>query len=565
VERVKKNIAQGAILPAGPWHHPGDPFQTAIAINAQRAACGERLVNAQEVLNLAMRPSMFVWAPEQIYRGTRVKCPTCGSTCSRQWWGDQRILHGISTQSVYVARRYACNSCQVRGQPGQARGLSTAGAKTFLADSGAALALLPASVRSALSFSDMGRVLCDAPLVDLLRSSATKLSWLSIAEIVNELKATAWTRDVVLPYLRLCDFLSIAPRSLPVALPSQYKISSEWLRNLYHYDFRTREQEVLQELEKEQGDAVLKFDWTKNAAARCRGNFLLNVMTGANKVLASVLTRTSAPYEVEHVLWQLHGRGMRPKVVYVDDECCGTWSATVKRVWPSCYVRLDALHALMRLTKTTVSTQHPWHGNFCGMLSEALFTYDQRVLRRIRKATARRGHSCALTKSQKYKYVPRVIQGTKEIADSIQEVLGKFRNREHGESGTLLTPSTDNAWANLRHHILRGCVCDPPGIDLNIYDETMALQIGGETFHPVRKLRGTSSLEGYHSHQKRWLGPRGTHTPDVGMALLTDGNLRWNRQRNNETLPEEEHAPPIFAHGLLQEERRLRRRLSSST
>ena len=75
-----------------------------------------------------------------------------------------------------------------------------------------------------------------------------------MAETINELKATAWTRDVALPYFRLCDFLNIAPRNVPVALPSQYKISSKWLRNLYLYDFRSREPEVLQELETEQGE-----------------------------------------------------------------------------------------------------------------------------------------------------------------------------------------------------------------------------------------------------------------------------------------------------------------------
>jgi len=86
----------------------------------------------------------------------------------------------------------------------------------------------------------------------------------------------------------------------------------------------------------------------------------------------------------------------------------------------------------------------------------------------------------------------------------------------------------------------------------------------GEAFYPIRKQRGTSSLEGYHSHQKRWLGSLGTHAPEAGLALLTDGNLRWNRQRSNESLPEEEQTPPVFAPGLLQEAQHLQRRRSGS-
>ena len=82
--------------------------------------------------------------------------------------------------------------------------------------------------------------------------------------------------------------------------------------------------------------------------------------------------------------------------------------------------------------------------------------------------------------------------------------------------------------------------------------------IGGETFNSVRKQRGTSSLEGYHSHQKRWLGPLGTHAPEAGLALLTDGNLRWNRQRSNDSLSEREQIPAVFGPGLLQEVQRFK-------
>jgi len=564
VARVKNDVAQNRALVNGPWFHPGDPLQTAKAINAKREKDGERRVDAKELLSLVLRPSVFVWAPEEIYQGVRVQCPTCGSTSLRKWWGDERILHGISTQSVYVSRRHSCNSCPSSSQTGK-RGVSnnTRG-KTFQADSASVLALLPDGVKCAFNFSDMGRILCDAPLADLLRTSATKLSWLSATDAINELKATAWTRDVVLRYHLLCELLNIAPGYVPATLPAQHKLTRKWVRNLYLSDFQSRETEITRELQAETGDAVLKVDWTKSAAARCKTNFVLNVMTGANKVLASVLTATSAPHEAEQILWELQGRGVSPKVVYVDDECCGAWPGIVSRVWPGCCVRLDALHALMRLTKTTASTQHPWHGQFCGMLSDALFTYDKRVLERIHRAMARQRCAKNLTKNQKCKYVPRSIQDAPGIACSIEEVIAKFKEQAHSNMGVLVTASTDTEWNNLRTHVLKGCVCDPPGVDLNSYGENEPLLLGGEAFYPIRKQRGTSSLEGYHSHQKRWLGSLGTHAPEAGLALLTDGNLRWNRQRSNESLPEEEQTPPVFAPGLLQEAQHLQRRRSGS-
>ena len=435
-------------------------------------------------------------------------------------------------------------------------------AKTFLADSETIMDSLPVSVRYARNFSDTGRVLCDATLTDFIRGSATKLSWLGLADIINEMKETAWTRDVVLRYLRMCDFLMIAPENVPVCLPPQYKLSREWVRNLYLSDFRGREDELQRELAAEVGDAVLKLDWTKGAAVRCKGNFLFNAMTGANQVLASVLTATSAPNEAaERVLWQLQSRGVRPKVVYVDDECCGAWPVIINRVWPACLVRLDSLHALMRLTSTTVSTQHPWHAEFCGKLSEAIFTYDQHVLERIQKALLREKRLQALTKSQKYKYVPRIIEDPGRIAKAIDDVINGFRNRVHNQMGVLLTTQTNAAWDNLRKHVLQGCLCDSPGIDVNIYGEGDSLQIGGQTFCSIRKLRGTSSLEGFHSHQKRWLGPLGTHSQEAGMALLTDGNLRWNRQRSKDDLVGGQSAPAVYAPGLHQEVQGLRQRL----
>ena len=562
MEKVKKGLVWGSASTTGPWVCPQDAIQATMAINAERQREGERSIDGKEALNYAMRPTVFLWDPEGIYEGVRIQCPTCGSEVSVHGWGENRVLQSISSKCVYTCRRYACNVCLTCPRPGNAKAKCPASyrPKTFLADAEPVMASFPVVVRSAWNFVDMGRALCDAPLLDLVRSSATKLSWTAIADIVNEMKATAWMRDVTLPYLRICDFMGIQPEEPPIQLPEEQKVTSEWIRNLYMHDFRKRRPE-LHELAQEIGDAIVKLDWTKGASARCKGKFLFNAISGAGKVLASELTTTSCPCEVEGILWHLRGRGIWPKVAYVDDECCGAWAAIISRVWPACCVCLDPLHALMRLTQTTTSTQHPWHGQFCEMLSEALFTYDQQVLQRIRAALARHGRSKTITKSQKLKYVPRQIKNPHKIATAIDEAINGFRHRVHADMGALLGTSTDTAWQSLRKHVLRGCLCDPPGININCYDGEGPLQIGDETFCRVRKLRGTSSLEGYHGHQKRWLGPLGTHSQEVGIALLADGNVRWNRQRRKPQQVRKESAATIYAFGLNQESRALCQRL----
>jgi hypothetical protein len=564
VEKLKKGLVGGDASITGPWVQPRNAIQVAMAINAEREKEGERRIDGMEALNLALRPTVFLWAPESIYEGARVQCPACGSAGSIHGWGESRVLQRVSSKCVYICRRYACNVCLTCPRPGNAKAKSLASvrAKTFLADSEPVMASFPVIVRSAWHLVDMGRVLCDASLLDLVRSTATKLSWTAIADIVNEMKATTWMRDVTLPYLRICDFMKIHPEEFSAQLPEDQKVTSDWVRDLYMDDFRKRRPEILHELAQETGDAILKLDWTKGAATRCKGKFLFNAISGAGKVLASELTATSCPREVEAILWQLRSRGVWPKIAYVDDECCGAWAAIISRVWPACCVCLDSLHALMRLTQTTASTQHPWHGQFCQMLSDALFTYDQQVLQRLRAALARHGQSKTLTKIQTLKYVPRVITNPHKIAMAINEAINGFRHRVHGHMGVRLTAGTDTAWDSLRKHVLRGCLCDPPGIDVNVNDRDEPLQIGDEIFYPVRKLRGTSSLEGYHGHQKRWLGPLGTHSQEAGMALVADGNVRWNRRRGSSQHFEKERAPTIYAHGLNQESRALCKRLS---
>ena len=79
-------------------------------------------------------------------------------------------------------------------------------------------------------------------------------------------------------------------------------------------------------------------------------------MDGGRRVLLSRLTATCGQHEARPAIAELADRGVCPKVVYVDDECCGAWAALIANVWPNAVVRLDGMHAIMRLTEATVST-----------------------------------------------------------------------------------------------------------------------------------------------------------------------------------------------------------------
>ena len=283
------------------------------------------------------------------------------------------------------------------------------------------------------------------------------------------------------------------------------------------------------------------------------GKFLFNVMSGRRKVLSSTITETSSPWEVEPLMWDLKKRGVDPKVAYVDDECCGAWPTLLQQVWPAVLVRLDGFHAITRLTQTTASTQHPWHGLFCSMLSEAIYTYHSGEISRLNEARVRDGLKTAWPRGLKSKHIPRVICNAPLIFECVDKVVQFFKDHVHEEKGALLTQATCKAWSNLQKHVKSGCLCDPPGIEMNIIDETKNVKIGGEIFPRIRTMRGSSALEGLHCHQHQWLGQFSHHAERAGLAILADGTLRWNRKRHNEDSFDEAATPLVFRGGLLQD------------
>ena len=273
------------------------------------------------------------------------------------------------------------------------------------------------------------------------------------------------------------------------------------------------------------GDDVLRLDWTCSAAVRCGGKHLLNALDGRGFVLISKLTPNAKPGSATSSIQELHRRGVRPKIAYVDEECCGSWLPVLQAAWPGIHVRLDVMHAIRRLAQTTTSTQHPCHGKFCAMLSNAFFGADESVLRRLAGAWRREHGRIRLPRDIERKYVPRSSRAPSAIVKEIDAGLEGFQDMSNS-CGPLLTEATHDAWFKLRKHVLRGCLSDPTDVKVTSSDHTVT--IGGECFPNVQSLRGTSPVEGLHAHQKQWLGVFAQHADDVGEALLKDGAERWN-------------------------------------
>ena len=558
VIELTRAIDTGRIALAGsPWVSPSSPQHHADAQNKARRAQGESELSPEEIYAIVARPSVFAWAPDRLCSAATIKCPLCRQEIKEMRWHEPRLLHGVSHLSSYVTREYICTRCKPVG--GQHR--RRQGRKKFLADTPAFLRSLPEHVQSLWTLHNTGQILCDASVVDLVRAMATKSSWSAIAECINEMRQTAWVRSVSLPYLRLCAHLGVRAASERSSFPNCFCVQAKWVRRLFMVDWQARRDEVQEELRTVRSTDVLAVDWTRDAAARCSGQWLFNAMDGQHAILCSGLTTTSDPASAADLLRELAERCIAPKVVYVDSECCGAWRPLVQKLWPDAFVRLDAMHAIRRLTRTTSSTQHPWHGRFCQALSAAIYTEDAAVVRRIREARREVGLDERIPKRTRAMCIPRKIIDAPRIVEAIEAVLRQFQAPD-GQLGSLLTKQTLEAWKNLRGHIVNGCLCDPCGIELNVYGEEQI--VDGILLPIVCKARGASALEGFHAHQKSWLGTLAHHAVDAGEALLADGALRWNRRILGHP-DAQSNERSIYAPGLLREVAAARKTSHQST
>jgi len=539
VVSVKTKIDTGCLNIAGnPIVKPADPL--AMLDNAQSLRCNVNATSptAEDIWELASRPTVYAWVPEKLFPGVVMKCSTCQSTVTSARWARDKTLHGLSVHQVYLTKEYTCCNCVAKPRREQAAAsLEDVGSdrkrarKQFQADAPMALALLPEHVQASWKFVQTGRILCEAGVVDLVRALATRTSWSAIADTINELKEMAWAREVASTFATLCTYFDVCPTAELCGFPQQNRLSADWVRNVYVADAQKRHTCVRQELSEERGDDILALDWTVDAASRCSADFLFNAMDGRRRILMSSLTPTSSPYGVQPLLAALRERGVAPKVVYVDCECCGAWRSIVRDIWPTAVVKRDAMHAIRRLTKTVSSTQHPLHGRFCAALAGAIYTYDAESMARFSEACRRETKPGVRPCRAKSRYVPRVIVDALRIARAIGSVLATFQDAP-SPADPLLTQGTMDAWRDLQPHVAAGCLCDPPGVQLHEHGEGVV--IGGRRFKPIRTLRGASALEGFHSHQKQWLGCLARHAADAGVALLADGAVRWNRKRRRQ-------------------------------
>ncbi|XP_062407375.1 uncharacterized protein LOC134098359 [Sardina pilchardus] len=223
-----------------------------------------------------------------------------------------------------------------------------------------------------------------------------------------------------------------------------------------------------------------------------------------------------------------------PTVMYVDRDCCATvGTASVLQLfheWHELAVRLDVWHLMRRLARGVTTNSHQLYGLFMARLSFAIFEWDAGDVARLREAKRSvegRDARIKLSAKELARHCRRRTRGATETERLLQEVLDTF----WGLTDTVGVPLIDRdrmeeIWSTQRHHL--GCIQDPEGVEL--YTQTGEITKGGVVLPVFRCARGSTSLESFHQHQRRFI-PGRTASDVHFQVYLLEGLVRWNEDR----------------------------------
>jgi len=308
---------------------------------------------------------------------------------------------------------------------------------------------------------------------------------------------------------------------------------AEYLANCYVNDFQNREQ-WMRLLRQQVYGLLLRSDHTfyitKKVFVDNHRAFhsLFEVMNEYEEIITSVMLQGTGFAELRVAMQKLHARfetfkpNAKPKYWYVDDDACE--AGVILEYFKEVHIILDAFHLMKRYGDSTVGSQHPAHSEFLSKLSAAIFTTNRIDLHQLRDTLGIQGADDAVfqsvTKAQLRRFCRRDMNPKVTLIDNLNLIFKHFQELAGDEP--LFTQKTHDVHAATIEHINAGRFFDPT--DLPLYAEKTVLKNGLRVW---RCMRGTSQLEGFHGHLRRWLRA-GIMSPVLLHALLQDAIAQWN-------------------------------------
>lgn len=247
---------------------------------------------------------------------------------------------------------------------------------------------------------------------------------------------------------------------------------------------------------------VLKMDFCYKPTRKIKGRpgrLTLVMLNEWRQVVKCVVTHSDGYDTVRRALLQLRRRHdeagiITPALIYVDNHCCGgsAWRDTWK-VWHNYpTVRLDVFHFMKRVClRLTTGKHHAAYVTFSSAVSSAIFSTDEAGRRRVPAPDIIHQHLCA--------------------------TLEYFSHVREAGCIPILKPGWQEIFKELiEPHILRGCLSDPPGIDMFLPDGTT--------------LRSTAQVESVNRLLNSWF-PSSKYGLHTWQAILAQRLVYYNSRR----------------------------------
>ncbi|KAJ3310268.1 hypothetical protein HDU76_003407, partial [Blyttiomyces sp. JEL0837] len=190
---------------------------------------------------------------------------------------------------------------------------------------------------------------------------------------------------------------------------------------------------------------------------------------------------------------------------------------------------LDIFHAMYRICRTILKS-HPASKTFMSRLRDAFFHVCKEDIDLLSGMLHSKGWSEEQIETRKKEdwnfflnFARRAVPQKEELLarfDHLCAVFGDVVDTTSGEK--LFRQKTYPAVANLRDHIMKGCLSDVPGIPLYFYSGKSKNGIGR-----YRCCRGTNKNEGYRKHVQKVLH-KYAGSPVLAHQLMIEFNYRWN-------------------------------------
>ena len=363
--------------------------------------------------------------------------------------------------------------------------------------------------------------------------------------------------------------VNVAPRDAFPPFPSHYTASRPHLTAMFVKDYWENKPHIMRELRAILSQHSLAVDHQRKVVKRTlgdgvvgRGGQTFTICGDFGLICRVYVVPDTALSWVKKAMSEVINRhesvGVEvPKSLYMDCGCCSgklgftTGEVTsVASLWRTLFtIKLDAMHLMLRIGRE-INAEHPRRKKFLVDLSHAIFVQHKGDRERLICARESAGLDGPPTRTERVKYIRRVVGEPEDVAERMTLVLkahceidGQCRMQAEAAglevddltvadvAYPLVTKRVMGVFQLQLVHVRNGCISDDPERLPYVRVGTVNFHSTGHHLDHYQSLRGTSKVEAVHSVLDRvFYSQRGIGS-EVFDARLGWWLLGYNRRR----------------------------------